>query len=272
MFRILLISAYEKTSYLTTIKLYAHNGNLWSYFNNLMSYWFLEYLLWLYALTFFILIFKKINVGPKKIGSFFQNKLEKLFSNKYIYVVLPTLCAFLLFCSHNWYIFLDENITPSFSLLLFYSVWYFIGWFLWQHKHIFHQLMHYSWLKMLLSFIFYVVFLNLYFHFIHHYTTLEYLISIEIYSAGTILAVFGSLGIAWRYLSDHNAALKYLSKASYWVYFIQIPILWFLSWVVLSIKISFYLQFLIATLICIAICIASYHFFIRRTWLQKILG
>ncbi len=270
--KILGVALTENKTFLSIVEINAHNGQMWIYFNNLTSYWFLDYLLWFYGLTLVFLLLKKAGHFPHTINRSLHHGLEKLFSTRFIYAFIPIICATLFLRGHHWFIMLDENIMPSPDLLVFYSIWYFIGWFLWEHQKILSRLSLFSWQKMLFSFALYLFYLVCYFHFIHAQDEWLYVFSILVYTASMTFAVFGCLGMAWRFLPTYHAVLKYLSKASYWLYLTQIPILWFLSLIMMGVTHSFYVQFAVTTLLCMMICLVSYHFFIRRTRLQKLVG
>ncbi|MCX7124578.1 MAG: acyltransferase family protein [Gammaproteobacteria bacterium] len=265
--KIAVISLSEKKNFTAELINNYQNGNLFSYFNDTKSYWFLEYLLCIYLVTLLFLLLRNKRATKKT-----TQILYKLFSNNVIYLAIPLLCASLFLNGRHWFIMLDENIMPSFTLLILYSLWYFIGWFLWQHKSVLEKLAHFSWQKMLLSFGLYLIYVACYFHFIHSHNEWLYLASILIYNLSMTLAVFGCLGMTWRYLSKNNATLKYLSRASYWLYLTQIPILAILTVTAISLTHSFYMQFISSTLLCVLLCLLTYHFFIRRTWLRRIVG
>jgi peptidoglycan/LPS O-acetylase OafA/YrhL len=84
--------------------------------------------------------------------------------------------------------------------------------------------------------------------------------------------VFGLVGAALRFFSDFSAARRYMADASYWIYIMHLPVVaafqvavsqWPLHW---TIKYTFVL---VASL---AILIASYHLFVRFTFIGQLLN
>ncbi|PIZ03433.1 MAG: hypothetical protein COY58_09755 [Gammaproteobacteria bacterium CG_4_10_14_0_8_um_filter_38_16] len=248
------------------------NGVLWSYVDNLDNYWFLYYLLIFYAMLLLFLFAQYYRWIPvvfsQKIGIFF----EKILFPPFIYVVLPVLFALIFIKAQFWYVVLDERLLPSIYLILLYGVWFLMGWFLWVHKNAFVSYMHFAWQKIVLSFLCYLTYLYFYVHFLNAHNTIMYVCAVFLYTISMTLGVLGVLGFAWHYFSRFNRVLKYFSKASYWIYLTQVPIVFFLVQLMRALTHSFYLQFFSATILCGLICTLSYHFLIRKTRLQSIVG
>ena len=266
------VSITHQETIVNTFKKSVDNGSLWAYFNNTLNYWFLDYLLWFYAITLLFFVLGNYPVFPKRIADLFTTTLPKVFLSPIAYIIFPLICTSLFAAGQHWFIVTDENILPSLSLLLFYSTWYFLGWMLWQHQHTFLRLTTWAWQKFLLSLIFYCIYLVCYFHFFHTHKEWQYLLSLWIYNTSMLLGVFACLGFSWRYLSNYHSALRYLSRASYWLYLTQIPIVLVFIIMTLALTPSFYLQFFLTILLSTATCLLTYRVFIQKTWLRKIVG
>jgi glucan biosynthesis protein C len=215
--------------------------------------------------------YSKILLPEKNGGDHVFVRKHWLFT-AFITIALPAVCASLFLQANDWFIMLSNHLMPSIPLLLFYSLWYFIGWFLWENQTLLPRLGAHAIQKILISIVLYIIYLICYFHFIRAQNEWLHLLAVYIYSLSLSMAIFGLIGAAWRYLPAHQAVLRYLSKVSYWLYLTQVPVIWYLSWIMVSVTTNFYIQFFSIILLCFAFSLLTYHLFIRRTRLQKILG
>lgn len=255
---------------------YYHNGILWADINNLSNYWFLYYLLIFYCAALFFILLRKIQVIPEKWIAVFDRVVEQLLSTRMIYGVM-FLVGYVIFAKmHYWYTMLDESLTPSWGLLLFYTCWFFLGWYSWRHRIVFQVFKQFAWQQLLLSMAFYGVYLIFYFHFSDEQYALGYFTALVFYFLTMVLSVFGCIGFVWRYLPKEEGllqkTLRYFSGASYWFYLTQIVICAFFVSVMQSVTTHFYAQFLGATALSFVVCIGSYHLVVRRTRLSNIVG
>lgn len=268
---ILIIGVQKHQTFFLTLMQAIHQGAFWHYIDNLNNYWFLYYLLIFYAVILILLLLSKINFIVQVMQPIYS-ALKKILLTRWIYFILPIIFAAIFLKAHYWYVILDERLLPSVYLLAIYSIWILIGWFFWEHQIALKNFMRFAWVKIGISFLAYVLYLFLYFYFINANHCFLYATCVVLYSISMTLGVLGCLGIAWRYLPKCSGVLQYFSKASYSIFLIQVPIVFLCVQVMRSVTDLFFLQFFSATVISAVICIVSYHVFIRRTWLQKIVG
>lgn len=257
---------------LARIQLDYHNGFLWHYLNNTRDVWFLYDLLWFYCFTFIWLSIRNILVRSPDQMQKIQAIFQKYFLTHRIYVIVPVLSMLLLLSRNEWYPPLDTSLIPSFSLLIFYSIWYVLGWWFWFYKE---QLFCFSqkiFAKIIVSILLYLLYLKCYFYFIDRHVFVVYILITVLYTVIMTLTVLALFGTAWRYLAYHQPILRYLSQASYWIYLVQMPILLFLTpWLMLMLH-TWYAQFTFAVVITLSLCLLSYQFFVRYSWLGRVIG
>lgn len=79
--------------------------------------------------------------------------------------------------------------------------------------------------------------------------------------------------VAGRAVLDRgNAALRYLSDASYWIYLVHLPILFAIQYRLLDLDWPWGAKFAVSTLATFAACLLSYHVLIRGRRLGALLG
>ncbi len=79
--------------------------------------------------------------------------------------------------------------------------------------------------------------------------------------------------VAGRAVLDRgNAALRYLSDASYWIYLVHLPILFAIQYRLLDLDWPWGAKFAVSTLATFAACLLSYHALIRGRRLGTLLG
>ena len=139
-------------------------GLLWRYLNNTRDVWFLYDLLWFYALTLLWLFVQATLFQSQRLLQKLDAWVQKLCFTRWIYLVLPVASTLLLMSRREWYPSLDTSLNPSFALLIFYGMWYLLGWWLWLHKESIDILAEKVRLKILLSVLLYLFYLKAYFY------------------------------------------------------------------------------------------------------------
>jgi ABC-type multidrug transport system ATPase subunit/peptidoglycan/LPS O-acetylase OafA/YrhL len=83
---------------------------------------------------------------------------------------------------------------------------------------------------------------------------------------------FAVTGLALRYLSGHNAAIRYLADASYWIYLVHLPVVAALQVWVGHWPLHWGLKYPFIVAVTLALLLLSYHFLVRPTPLGKLLN
>ncbi|MBK7426368.1 MAG: acyltransferase family protein [Saprospiraceae bacterium] len=95
---------------------------------------------------------------------------------------------------------------------------------------------------------------------------------ISIRSLSCWLFIFGITGLFLRYASNHSARMRYVSDSSYWVYLFHLPLTIIIPGLIADWNIPGVLKFLFVMSTTIIICFATYHYFVRSTFIGKFLN
>ena len=92
------------------------------------------------------------------------------------------------------------------------------------------------------------------------------------YTVATWSWTFGQIGAAQRFCSSESAVRRYLADASYWVYLAHLPVVFFLQALVAQQPWHWALKFPFVLGTALAFLFATYHLFVRRTFIGVILN
>lgn len=255
------------------VKIYIINGGWWGIINQLRETWFLYDLLWLYALTIFILKLKQY----LQLSAFFFKKTDAcllvLFKSRWLYVGVALLCSLLLSQQDNLGWRTSEfTLLPSFGFLAYYGVWYGLGWWLWGHQDKFSIFFIQSGFKPLFSIVLYGVFMVWYFYCLNNENFFNRNFGVFIYELSAALMVLALFGGAWRSVHKSNKVLRYISSASYWLYLVQLPIILVLLGFNYSSQDNFFMTSIKLMIGSLVLALLSYQILVRHTWLNSIFG
>lgn len=249
-----------------------HQGALTIFFNNTSTYWFLDLLLWYaFAAIVFVLI-QQSSWIPKRFFRLCGLGIHKIFLSRWMYITIPLTIVIVLAIGHHWYLVLDDRIIPGWHILCFYGIWFLLGWNIFNDQAILIRIQQHAIPTVLCSIGFYFCHAFLYIHFAHHSNVYVYLLSCTLFALALTLSVFGFMGFFLRYCSLKHPILHYLSDGSYWMYLIQIPIIYIVAaFAVVYIK-SFWVQFLVCTGIFAVIYFLSFRYLVQKTRLKKVVA
>ena len=77
---------------------------------------------------------------------------------------------------------------------------------------------------------------------------------------------------AQRWLAGHNAVMRWLADASYWVYLAHLPVLFAIQYRLLDVAMPWPAKFAIAVVGTSLVCLASYQALVRHTLLGRLLN
>lgn len=83
---------------------------------------------------------------------------------------------------------------------------------------------------------------------------------------------FALTGLALRFLSGHNAALRYVADASYWIYLAHLPLVMALQVWVGDWPLHWGVKYPFVVLASLAMLLLSYHWLVRSTLIGKVLS
>jgi len=248
-------------------------GKTWSILDNTRDAWFLNYLLWFYLITLLGLFIKSLH-PLTQFKQALNHCVGQCLFTRARYILLPLILTGLMMTAHPavWLVAYDIHLRPDLTLLTFYGVWYFLGWWLWHNHPDFSAFFNNPGYQLLSAVMTYIIYLAIYLQFAETTHLIIRVIGLFFYMLTMVLSVFGVVGLAWRYLNHAQVWLRYISASAYWVYLVQIPILLISIPLIALTHMSFWLQFIVNTVLCFFLCLSSYHLLVRYTWLRHVLG
>jgi hypothetical protein len=88
----------------------------------------------------------------------------------------------------------------------------------------------------------------------------------------TWLSICGFVGMLLRYWHRRSPAVSYLSKASFWVYFMHMPLIGILQTSLTYVAWPGGLKFMTVLLVAVAVCLATYEALVRHTFLGALFN
>lgn len=84
--------------------------------------------------------------------------------------------------------------------------------------------------------------------------------------------IFGLIGLALKYFNKHSLIGRYLNDASYWIYLVHFPIVFFLQAALIPVDVSVYIKFLLVVTLTFLLSILSYHYLVYQRFIGKFLN
>jgi len=98
-------------------------------------------------------------------------------------------------------------------------------------------------------------------------TTLAWVVALATYASA-----FAFIGLCVTLFSRANAAIRYLSDASYWTYLIHLPLVMAAQVLVLDLAAPWWVKMGAVAAIVMAVCLITYELLVRHTFLGKALN
>jgi len=80
------------------------------------------------------------------------------------------------------------------------------------------------------------------------------------------------MAICIRFFRNQSEKMRYISDASYWVYIIHVPVTHFIPGLFHGVAINVFVKFIISSILVTVICFASYHYFVRGSFIGQFLN
>ncbi len=234
--------------------------------------WFLYYLM---HTTFTTVLLALLLKKSANITSHITKSFNWIIQRPFVRILFFSGVTFLV------YLFLETtmieasvSLIPDLNTFVFYFFSYLVGWVFFKSKHLLSTLMSYDWLSVILA-----VLLTVFQGLVTQDASSEVIVlnskseGIMILGAITVwLFIFGITGLFIRYGSDHSIKMRYISDASYWVYLIHLPITAIIPAFIYEWQLHAVIKFLIVLIVTTFICFATYHYFVRNTFIGKFLN
>jgi glucans biosynthesis protein C len=83
---------------------------------------------------------------------------------------------------------------------------------------------------------------------------------------------FAFIGAALRFLSNESPVRRYLADSSYWLYLVHLPLIMALQTAVARLDMAWFVKFPLILAVAFPLMLASYHFFVRRSFIGAVLN
>lgn len=220
--------------------------------------WFLEVLIIITSLSIFFYLVKGTMQNVIRTTHLLPllNALKR--SGQWQYAILLALLLFL-----GWSPFPGDQFSDSFSIIqsptkiLYYSIYFFIGWRLYNDRILFDALRKYFLLNLCIGFISVVSMCGIRYWLFYHSSSFPIEIVIFGNFTSTLAAIHLSVGFFGLFISERfkqNAFIDYLVRASYWTYLIHLPVMFFVQVKIASWQIDAMIKYSFTVFISFLFC------------------
>jgi glucans biosynthesis protein C len=233
--------------------------------NGMAHLWFLYYLLIYYVAAIALLQIGKRLRSPK---------LTQSYSPGHIGIAIGAIIAvwLVLLTSSDLYLHVDTGILPQANYLLFYAIFFYMGW-----------LMH----KMIAPFAVFVKRIGFFLPigaglailtFIGEYNgyfegmpawqmgILKLFVAVQV-----VMMVYGVIGFFLKYFESAGATWRYISDSSFWMYLIHLGVVAGMQILCMYLDVPGVLRFPLVLGVTVAFSLVTYHYFVRYSVLGEYL-
>ena len=90
--------------------------------------------------------------------------------------------------------------------------------------------------------------------------------------SNAVLFSLACIGLAEDGFGSYKPAVRYLSDGSYWIYLIHLPVVTFITFAMFEFRLAAEIKFLIATALTSIICLVTYKYFVRSSFVGRLLN
>ncbi|OZV70016.1 acyltransferase family protein [Winogradskyella aurantia] len=232
--------------------------------NKTMHLWFLYYLIMFSVVSFFLgSLFKTLPKTSGTINKYYFEIFKRPIVRLVIFTALTVLI--LVFMDRTW-VNTSTSFVPELGTFFFYFYFYMVGWLLFKAKSLLNTFKRYDWQFTLLGTAIFT------WYFFADTSGLSLYLIMVIRCLCCWLLIFGITGLFIRFGSHHSARMRYVSDSSYWVYLFHLPLTIIIPALIADWDIAAGFKFLIVTTTTSIICFATYHYFVRTTFIGKFLN
>lgn len=232
-----------------------------------MHLWFLEILMWLCLAAAPLAPRLTRWLGRPWFRSILASRLAPVFWSLLTFFTLLSMEFGILDTPHNF--------APHFRIIAAYAVFFAFGWGLYCHRASLPLLRGAGWPHLCLAVLFTFITLGAIDRQVANRAVRSWPAFLAT-CAGTALTawcmIFGLIGLFLRYFSQPSPRQRYLSDSAYWLYLVHPPVLVALQLPMMLLPWPAELKAVIGLLLAVPILLASYHYFVRSTWLGVILN
>lgn len=232
-----------------------------------MHLWFLYYLIWFYALTLmFLFVYRKLNLKAIDWHT-------PVIKHPIIFLLLLPLVLVPSMLTQFSPLPAPEQLSPALWAFGFHGVFFVLGWGIYNQPRVLDAIQPFMWPLLIIGLAYYII----YYSFMpSSFTIMDAMYNLtnspdldlnqtikasaEAYlSMYTVLAV---LLIGKRFFDRQSKVAQFVSRSSYWVYIIHLPLVWILQFLLLDTDLPMLVEFAISAFGTIAIGMLTYVLFV----------
>lgn len=246
------------------------NNNIYQF--RPFHFWFLYYLLCIYISVYIFKIIKKISFLD--IHNKITNTFNKIFNYKYHIFILSFITLLLLITMNFIIIDTPFGFSIEYKLLIHYSIFFYFGWAVKDNPNILNIINNNKLYYLILAMPNVVFIIISTFKFSDNYSNnlLYFTIHIVMFKFCYAICIWclllSTIGFFEKYFNKENKLFTYLSSASYWMYIIHLPLIFFLQYNLKNFIVFGWLKPIIIFLITVIILLTSYYYITKITLLK----
>lgn len=241
-------------------------------FSGLAHLWFLYDLLLFYVVILLVMRLNKLTIVKSASKVIMQRWETASLNRSWFPALLAVLLWITMWPDPELFPITDTYVIPRrFTNLFFYGVLFFTGWLFHKRTDVFGILTtHYAWMLAggvgCSILVFQAEFREWTAPGTWEWLALKLLAAVQV-----VLLVLGSIGFFLRFFTSDSKFWQYVSDASYWVYLIHLGIITGLQFLFLNSAVPGWARFPLILLITIPITFLTYHWFVRYSFIGKLL-
>lgn len=240
------------------------------HWNGMAHLWFLYYLL-IYYIAFVMLVRLKRTFIRNKVLSGYVSGIKKLCTIKLLVlcgVMIPI--WLILMRVPELYLHVDTSVVPGASYILFYLVFFGLGWVMQMNPSIFGSITRFAWPLTLAGL---ALFVGIFYVSNYDSATYEKIFSfVKIaVTAEILLLVYGVLGLFLRHFKTESFLWKYISDAAFWMYLTHLGFIALFQFLAIEFNFPLLLRFPFVLLTTLLITLVTYQYFVRYTIIGEYL-
>ena len=233
--------------------------------NNTFHLWFLYYLIIISLLVSLCTLgFQYCTILTRSVSQIFAFII--ISPTRKVLVLTLLIFTTLLLIGEVW-VKAQTGWIPNWRGLLFYLLFYLLGWGLFQAEDYLNTFKKYCLSFTLLGFAIAIIG-----YFIFDTYTFPVEFNMFCNALSCCFSLFGIIGLFLKYFSQGSFLMRYISDASYWIYLIHLPMTMYFPVILESLSVPSLPKFILVNLATLVISFLSYHYFVRSTFIGMFLN
>lgn len=261
----------DNTAYHSTIAEFFASGKFIGEIH-FFHFWFLYYLIIIYAAYAFVYVATR----KLKILARLHLLSNPILQSRFAIFGLAAISMLALYPMHFWQVDTPYTVIPDLWILVYYSIFFLFGDWLYQHSQKIEQLKMNTWWHLCSAML--LLPIVIYFQSLGPNPGLRpYDQSLElpaqfIYSLYSWCMVFGLLGGFASWFQKPNGMVRQISDGAYWQYLMHLPLIFGLQLILIRVNLPSMIEVIIQVIYTFLVLHFSYVLFVRKTFIGKFLN